>query len=91
MNSYRVRFKLLKKETIYNSTEYKTVERFIFSDLVDYWLQAINDNAIYDEINNRVKSFNENRTEVKLYFFRILDIVYGKSLPELEESDLYNE
>lgn len=36
MNSYRVRFKLLKKETVYNSAEDKTVERFIFSDFADY-------------------------------------------------------
>jgi hypothetical protein len=91
MNSYRVRFKLLKKETIYNSTEDKTVERFIFSDLVDYWLQAIDNIAIYDEIDKCVKVFNETSQEAELEFFKILDTVYRKSLPELEESYLYDE
>lgn len=91
MNSYRVRFKLLKKEIIYNSAEDKTVERFIFSDFADQWLQAIDDIAIYNEIDKCVKVFNETSQEAKLEFFKILDTIYGKSLPELEESDLYNE
>lgn len=91
MNSYRVRFKLLKKETVYNSAEDKTVERFIFSDFADYWLQAIDDTSIYDEIDNCIKTFNKTKKELKLEFFKILDTAYGKSLPELEESDLYNE
>lgn len=91
MNSYNVRFKVLRKEIRYNPKgNYRYFTYFPFEHR-DIWLEAENDDSIYNVINMYVEKFNKNNI-FKLDFDRIVGSVYGKSLKEVDkEGRLYNE
>lgn len=88
MNCYRVRFKTLKRQTMYSPMSLKTTERFIPSDFRDYWIEAIDDASVYDKINSCVEGFNERSADLKLDFVRIVDNREGKELKDLTKDDL---
>lgn len=88
MNCYKVRFKLLRRQSVYRPQSDRRTERFIQTDLKDYWIEAVNDSAVYDEINRCVEKFNENSVDLKLDFLNIVDSKPGATFSHLTKEDL---
>lgn len=88
MNCYKVRFKLFKRQSVYSPHSDKRSERFVQTDLKDYWIEAISDSEVYGEINRCVEKFNENSVDLKLDFVNIVGSKPGATFADLTKEDL---